>query len=106
MRRWIKAGKLRALRISGGTLRIVPEDLHAFEQQHGTMPPQGEQFAGLEPEESAGYANAAATRPRPFALSGDSDQRPPNSSNYGVDGIGGVLNSVVLNGPPGLFTAG
>lgn len=56
VRRWIKAGKLRALRMSGGTLRIAPEDLLAFEQQHGTIPAQR---VGLEPEEWAGYTDAA-----------------------------------------------
>ena len=58
VRRWIKGGKLRALRMSGGTLRITHEDLAAFERQHGTIPVQ-EGPQGAEPEEWGGYTDAA-----------------------------------------------
>ena len=61
VRRWIKAGKLRALRMSGGTLRITPEDLAAFEHQHGTIPAQeGPPSVSVELEEWGGYTEAAA----------------------------------------------
>ncbi len=60
VRRWIKGGKLRALRMSGGTLRITHEDLAAFERQHGTIPEQeGQQSVEPEPEEWGGYTDAA-----------------------------------------------
>ena len=60
VRRWIKGGKLRALRMSGGTLRITHEDLAAFERQHGTIPVQEDpQSVEVEPEEWGGYTDAA-----------------------------------------------
>jgi len=61
VRRWIKGGKLRALRMTGGTLRITQEDLAAFERQHGTIPAQeGTHSAEPDPEEWGGYTDAAA----------------------------------------------
>ncbi len=56
VRRWIKGGKLRALRMSGGTLRVTHEDLAAFERQRGTIPAHSVE---AEPEEWGGYSGAA-----------------------------------------------
>ena len=56
VRRWIKGGKLRALRMSGGTLRITHEDLAAFERQHETIPAQED--VEPEPETWGGYSEA------------------------------------------------